>query len=138
MDPVAPPHVGSSQTRARTHVPCIGRQILNHCATRETQLWSFLTAASQNKYGWCSGTSPRAPPPPTVVCRWLNLSLSVDLQPEVQISVPRSLVRVPQESQSQYVKKSITRSFSQAPPRMNGTPHSNLGELSCPTFKPPK
>ena len=33
--PVAPQHVGSSQTRARTHVPCIGRQILNHCATRE-------------------------------------------------------------------------------------------------------
>ena len=33
--PVAPRHVGSSQTRARTRVPCISRQILNHCATRE-------------------------------------------------------------------------------------------------------
>ena len=32
---VALQHVGSSQTRARTHVPCISRQILNHCATRE-------------------------------------------------------------------------------------------------------
>ena len=32
---VAPRHVGSSQTRARTRVPCIGRKILNHCATRE-------------------------------------------------------------------------------------------------------
>ena len=32
---VAPRHVGSSQTRARTRVPCIGRQILNHCDTRE-------------------------------------------------------------------------------------------------------
>ena len=32
---VAPWHVGSSQTRARTHVPRICRQILNHCATRE-------------------------------------------------------------------------------------------------------
>ena len=31
----APRHVGSSQTRARTRVPCIGRQTLNHCATRE-------------------------------------------------------------------------------------------------------
>ena len=31
----APRHVGSSQTRARTRVPCIGRQILNHCTTRE-------------------------------------------------------------------------------------------------------
>ena len=37
MGLVAPRHVGSSQTRARTHVPCIGRQILNHCATREAQ-----------------------------------------------------------------------------------------------------
>ena len=27
--------MGSSQTRARTRVPCIGRQILNQCATRE-------------------------------------------------------------------------------------------------------
>ena len=25
----------SSQTRAQTRVPCIGRQTLNHCATRE-------------------------------------------------------------------------------------------------------
>ena len=33
--PVAPRHVGSSQTRARTRVPCNGRQILSHCATRE-------------------------------------------------------------------------------------------------------
>ena len=33
--PVAPRHVGSSQTRARTRVPCISRQTLNHCATRE-------------------------------------------------------------------------------------------------------
>ena len=28
-------HVGSSQTRARTPVLCIGGRILNHCATRE-------------------------------------------------------------------------------------------------------
>ena len=34
-DLVAPRHVGSSQTRARTRVPCIGRQTPNHCATRE-------------------------------------------------------------------------------------------------------
>ena len=33
--PVAPRHVGSSQTRARTRVPCTGRRTLNHCATRE-------------------------------------------------------------------------------------------------------
>ena len=32
---VALRHAGSSQTRAQTRVPCAGRQILNHCATRE-------------------------------------------------------------------------------------------------------
>ena len=42
---VAPRHVGSSQTRARTHVPCIGRQILNHCATREAPIFLFLVVA---------------------------------------------------------------------------------------------
>ena len=38
---VAPRHVGSSQTRGRTRVPCTGRQILNHCATREAQASIF-------------------------------------------------------------------------------------------------
>ena len=37
MGLVAPRHVGSSRTRARTRVPCIGRQILNHCTTREVR-----------------------------------------------------------------------------------------------------
>ena len=32
---VAPRHVESSQTRDQVRVPCIGRQILNHCTTRE-------------------------------------------------------------------------------------------------------
>ena len=35
MGLVAPRHVGSSQARAWTCVPCTGRQILNHCATRD-------------------------------------------------------------------------------------------------------
>ena len=39
----APRHVGSSQTRARTRVPCISRRILNHCATREALPYSFAT-----------------------------------------------------------------------------------------------
>ena len=34
-------HVGSSQTRVRTHVPCIGRRIPNHCATKEVQFVGF-------------------------------------------------------------------------------------------------
>ena len=36
-------HVESSGTRARTCVPCIGRRILNHCATREAHD-SFIVA----------------------------------------------------------------------------------------------
>ena len=36
--PAAPWHVGSSQTRARTRVLCIGRRTPNHCATREALL----------------------------------------------------------------------------------------------------
>ena len=38
MGLVAPWHVGSSQIRARTPVPCIGGRILNHCSTREVPL----------------------------------------------------------------------------------------------------
>ena len=51
MGLVAPWHVGSSQTRARTRVACIGRQILNHCATREAPVSSFVwgTAKFENK-----------------------------------------------------------------------------------------
>ena len=41
---VAPRHVGSSQTRARTRIPCIGRQTLNHCATREAPYLPFSSA----------------------------------------------------------------------------------------------
>ena len=44
--PVTPRHVGSSQTRARTRVPCIGRRILNHCATREAPSYSILRTVS--------------------------------------------------------------------------------------------
>ena len=40
---VALQHVGSSRTRARTCVPCIGRRILSHCTTREVPTSSILT-----------------------------------------------------------------------------------------------
>ena len=41
---VALQHVGSSWTRARTRVPCIGRWILNHSATREVPVrWFFYS-----------------------------------------------------------------------------------------------
>ena len=45
----APRHVGSSQTRARTRVPCIGRQILNHCATREVPVIFFNSCKAKAK-----------------------------------------------------------------------------------------
>ena len=41
MGLVAPQDVGSSRTRARTHVPSIGRRIPNHCATREVPIFSL-------------------------------------------------------------------------------------------------
>ena len=44
---VAPWHVGSSRTRARTRVPCIGRRILNHCATREVPVLQFFFLSFQ-------------------------------------------------------------------------------------------
>ena len=40
--------MGSSQTRARTRVPCIGRQILNHCTTREAQGLSLYKLALES------------------------------------------------------------------------------------------
>ena len=59
---VAPQHVGSSQTRARTRVPCIGRRILNHCATREAlkysfaQCYSFKSYSKKKSYPECVGS----------------------------------------------------------------------------------
>ena len=47
---VAPRHVGSSQTRARTRVPCIGRQILNHCTTREALSLTLDLASLQDYF----------------------------------------------------------------------------------------
>ena len=40
-DLVTPWHVGSSQTRVRTCVPCIGRRILNHWTSREVPNVTF-------------------------------------------------------------------------------------------------
>ena len=39
---------GSSQTRARTHVTCIGRRILNHCATRDASHHLLLLLFNQS------------------------------------------------------------------------------------------
>ena len=42
MGSAARRHVGSSRTRTRTRVPCIGRRILNHCSTREALPQSLI------------------------------------------------------------------------------------------------
>ena len=52
---VAPQHVGSSWTRARTYVPCIGRQILNHCATREVPCPSLFVPLLKAFQGFPGG-----------------------------------------------------------------------------------
>ena len=44
---VALRHVGSSRTRAQTHVPCIGRRPLNHCATREAPTPPILNVCAR-------------------------------------------------------------------------------------------
>ena len=49
MSLVAPRHVGSSWTRARIHVPCIGGWILNHCVTREVPEGEVLTTGLPGK-----------------------------------------------------------------------------------------
>ena len=49
---VAPRHAGSSQTRARTRFPRIGRQTLNHCTTREAPVGRFLTTVPPGKPPW--------------------------------------------------------------------------------------
>ena len=49
---VAPRHVGSSRTGAQTCVPHIGRQILNHRATREEPLF-FVPQTYLGSFSFC-------------------------------------------------------------------------------------
>ena len=58
---VAPRHVGSSWTRDRTRVPCIGR-ILNHCATREVPPILGLNERSEVLGEEGLGTGPKPCP----------------------------------------------------------------------------
>ena len=44
-DLVAPQHVGSSQTRDQTCVPCVDRRILNYWTTREALVGVFSSEA---------------------------------------------------------------------------------------------
>ena len=46
-DSTAPRHTGSSWTRNRTHVSCIGRQVLYHRTTREARSGTLFFLSSQ-------------------------------------------------------------------------------------------
>ena len=50
MGLVALRHMGSSWTRAQTHVPCTGRWILNCCATREVLFVDFFNDGHSDRY----------------------------------------------------------------------------------------
>ena len=41
-----------SETRDQTHVPCIGRQVLNHCATRKVPAHDFKLYSFETKPVW--------------------------------------------------------------------------------------
>ena len=49
----APRHVGSSQTKGQTHVPCTGRQILYHWATRLPLYWKGKGCGWLLQISWC-------------------------------------------------------------------------------------
>ena len=72
---VAPQHVGSSRTRDRTRVFCIGRRILNHWTTREAPaftlvfntMWMFHLCPSAG-LGWFLGKDEESWRPPHHLC----------------------------------------------------------------------
>ena len=91
MGLVAPRHVGSSRSRDRTRVPCIGRQILNHYATREArQLFSFSTLKCCSTSSWPSWFQLRNPLPFkfAFLSKWCVVSLwNSEVQFEDRVSV---------------------------------------------------
>ena len=64
MGLVALQHVGSSRTGARTHGPCTGRWILNHCATREVPGETFKAGLKTVDFPGLTGV--------TLVCKNLG------------------------------------------------------------------
>ena len=72
---VAPRHVGSSQTRDRTRVPCNGWWIPIHCTTREVLDSSVLLSATgplNSRVPWAVFSSPSS----CLYCRQLTISSS--------------------------------------------------------------
>ena len=71
---VAPRHMRSSWTRARTHVPCIGRRILNHCATREVHIYQFLNKQFRSEFGRWQPQTSSTHAHSWASCLWLHSS----------------------------------------------------------------
>ena len=72
--------MGSSQTRARTRVPCTGRWILNHCACGLFFFFFFLWSLFNSIHGASSQTFQS---PPGSVCKKLPLSPTPTANPEL-------------------------------------------------------
>ena len=70
MGLVAPWHVGSSRTRARTRVPCIGRRILNHCATTEAPHCFAFTDSTHPGSQYSLGEHLSHSHPPSISLGW--------------------------------------------------------------------
>ena len=73
---VALRHVGSSQTTARTRVPCIGRRILNHCTTREVPRSYLYFLFKRSPLSWIlwerGDTASLLPPGDGILCYHLS------------------------------------------------------------------
>ena len=70
--------MGSSQTRARTRVPCIGRQILNHCATREAPPGQLFKIKGLRVAGEVIPSTPPFTLSVTLRGRWVDPGESLD------------------------------------------------------------
>ena len=69
----------SSWTRARTHVPCIGRQILNHCTTREARDFHFFIQDIVGRQAGLSANDHRNSPGVGSITSRLDQELPVSL-----------------------------------------------------------
>ena len=88
MDLVAPQHVGSSQTRDRTHVSCIGRHILYHWATREAFEFIFKGRIIVNNVVFVSAV------------QHLESTIIIHLSPPFWASLPPPFIPLCRSSQS--------------------------------------
>ena len=86
--------MGSSRTRAQTCVPCVGRRILNHCATREALLFYIQV---QVVFQFCR------PLPPLLVVSVIIKSLEKNLS----CSHPLTLTPSPMEVTSSSCKRPL-------------------------------